>query len=36
MPLITQRIHRRIDPVAAVKASGDDGGLFDLLGEETA
>lgn len=33
LPLIVQRIHRRRDPVAAVKAAGDDGGLFDLLGE---
>lgn len=33
LPLIQQRIHRRRDPVAAVKATGDDGGLFDLLGE---
>ena len=33
LPLIVQRINRRRDPVAAVKASGDDGGLFDLLGE---
>ena len=36
LPLIQQRIHRRRDPVAAVKATGDDGGLFDLLGEATA
>jgi len=31
LPLIVQRINRRRDPVAAVKAAGDDGGLFDLL-----
>ncbi len=31
LPLIQQRIDRRIDPVAAIKATGDDGGLFDLL-----
>jgi hypothetical protein len=31
LPLIQQRIDRRRDPVAAVKAQGDDGGLFDLL-----
>ena len=31
LPLIRQRIHRRRDPVAAVKASAEDGGLFDLL-----
>lgn len=31
LPLIVQRINRRRDPVAAVKASGDDGGLFDLI-----
>lgn len=36
LPLVTQRIHRRRDPVQAVKAQGEDGGLFDLLGEETA
>lgn len=35
LPLIVQRINRRRDPVAAVKATGDDGGLFDLLGEGT-
>ena len=34
LPLIQQRIHRRRDPVAAVKATGDDGGLFDLLNED--
>lgn len=33
LPLIVQRINRRRDPVAAVKASGDDGGLFDLIGD---
>jgi hypothetical protein len=31
LPLIVQRINRRRDPVAAVIASGEDGGLFDLL-----
>jgi DNA modification methylase len=31
LPLIVQRINRRRDPVAAVKAAGEDGGLFDLL-----
>ncbi len=31
LPLIVQRILRRRDPVAAVRAAGDDGGLFDLL-----
>jgi DNA modification methylase len=31
LPLIQQRIDRRRDPVAAVKAQGDDNGLFDLL-----
>jgi hypothetical protein len=31
LPLIVQRINRRRDPVAAVKAAGDDAGLFDLL-----
>lgn len=36
LPLIVQRINRRRDPVAAVKATGDDGGLFDLLGEDIA
>jgi site-specific DNA-methyltransferase (adenine-specific) len=34
LPLIVQRINRRRDPVAAVRGSGEDGGLFDLLGEE--
>lgn len=33
LPLIVQRINRRRDPVAAVKATGEDGGLFDLLGD---
>ena len=33
LPLIQQRINRRRDPVEAVKTSGEDGGLFDLLGE---
>ena len=36
LPLIVQRINRRRDPVEAVKASGEDGGLFDLLGEVPA
>lgn len=31
LPLIQQRIHRRVDPVAAVRGAGVDGGLFDLL-----
>ncbi len=31
LPLIQQRIHRRRDPVAAVRGAGEDGGLFDLL-----
>lgn len=34
LPLITQRIHRRRDPVAAVLAGGEDRGLFDLLDDE--
>jgi site-specific DNA-methyltransferase (adenine-specific) len=36
LPLIMQRINRRRDPVAAVKASSEDGGLFDLLGDVSA
>lgn len=36
LPLIRQRINRRRDPVEAVRATGDDGGLFDLLDEEPA
>lgn len=36
LPLIVQRINRRRDPVAAVKGAGEDGGLFDLLDEESA
>ena len=36
LPLITQRIHRRRDPQAYVAAAGEDGGLFDLLDEDTA
>jgi site-specific DNA-methyltransferase (adenine-specific) len=36
LPLIVQRINRRRDPVEAVRTSGEDGGLFDLLNEETA
>lgn len=31
LPLIVQRVNRRRDPVAAVKGSGGDAGLFDLL-----
>ena len=34
LPLTTARIHRRRDPVAAIKLAGDDLGLFDL-GEDT-
>jgi len=33
LPLIVQRIHRRRDPIAAVRATGEDLGLF---GEDTA
>lgn len=29
LPLIEQRIHRRRDPVAAIRLAGDDLGLFD-------
>ena len=36
LPLIVQRINRRRNPVEAVKSSGEDGGLFDLLGEVPA
>ena len=36
LPLIVQRINRRRDPVAAVKAAGDDAGLFDLLDGEAS
>ena len=36
LPLIVQRIQRRRDPVAAVKAAGDDAGLFDLLDGEAS
>jgi DNA modification methylase len=36
LPLIVQRINRRRDPVAAVHASGQDAGLFDLLGGEVS
>jgi DNA modification methylase len=36
LSLIQQRIDRRRDPVAAVRATGDDGGLFDLLDVERA
>lgn len=31
LPLIAQRIARRLDPVEAVRGAGEDGGLFDLL-----
>ena len=30
LPLTVARIHRRRDPVAAIKLAGDDLGLFDL------
>jgi site-specific DNA-methyltransferase (adenine-specific) len=36
LPLIMQRLNRRRDPVEAVKANGEDRGLFDLLGQESA
>ncbi|MBA3782858.1 MAG: site-specific DNA-methyltransferase [Nocardioides sp.] len=36
LPLVVQRINRRRDPVEAVRGSGEDGGLFDLLGEASA
>lgn len=36
LPLIVQRINRRRDPVAAIKATGDDAGLFELLEGEGA
>ena len=36
LPLIRQRIHRRRDPVEAVRGSGEDGGLFDLLDGDIA
>jgi DNA modification methylase len=36
LPLITQRIHRRRDPIEAIKGTGEDGGLFDLLDGEPA
>ena len=36
LPLIRQRIDRRLDPAAAIKRAGEDGGLFDLLEGETA
>ena len=32
LPLIMQRVNRRRDPVAYIKASGDELGLFDLEG----
>ena len=31
LPLILARIHRRTDPVAAIRLAGDDGGLLDLI-----
>ena len=36
LPLIRQRIARRRDPVEAVRGSGEDGGLFDLLDGEAS
>lgn len=36
LPLVVQRINRRRDPVAAVKGSGEDAGLFGLLEGESA
>lgn len=33
LPLIMQRVNRRRDPVAYLKAAGDDMGLLDLEGE---
>ena len=33
LPLILARIHRRTDPVAAIRLAGDDGGLLDLIDE---
>jgi tRNA G10 N-methylase Trm11 len=36
LPLIEARLARRLDPVRAVELAGDDGGLFDLIDEETA
>ena len=30
LPLTVARIHRRRDPVAAIKLAGDDLGLFDM------
>ena len=36
LPLVVQRINRRRDPVAAVRATGDDMGLFDLIGGDGA
>ena len=32
LPLIMQRIHRRRDPVAAIRQTGDELGLFELDG----
>lgn len=34
LPLIVQRLNRRLDPVAAVRAADEDAGLFDLLDDE--
>ena len=36
LPLIMQRIHRRRDPVEALRGQAADLGLFDLLGGEGA
>ncbi len=36
LPLIMQRIHRRRDPVAAIRQTGDELGLFELDGEGAA
>ena len=36
LPLIMQRIHRRRDPIGAVRQVGGDLGLFDLDAGETA
>lgn len=35
VPLIVQRLNRRLSPVAAVRGAGQEGGLFDLLDEES-
>lgn len=36
LPLTVARIHRRRDPVAAIRLAGDDLGLFDLGEQDTA